>query len=320
MKYIYISYRIALTNKKKEEQILSNFNSGLDFLSLTKEFLDYTHKKVRSYNDSRGNQRTFTLASKAKVNLIERVIHGDFDSAFTGDGSLNIKENETNRLKYDVSKLDLQSRHFLFLFYIPKGSKYAYLILQKKNNYAVKTVLLNAFNEFLNMKGFLDYSVSITPSSNFKNLIESLELGEIKGVKFTTISSGALNLVKTDRPLNSFFKNEVSKTEVKPLKNEDISLQRSILLSLFSNKYEFDDLIFIPGYAQGLNEISFLVNYEGISKTYYIKNKSKIKSNINVSNKLSFENGSPTRESMIKVAIDMAKAFTKNDDSHLVAS
>ncbi len=320
MKYIYVSYRIALTNKKNEEQILSNFNSGLDFMNLTKEFLDSTLKNVKSYYDSQGNKRTFTLKKPPRVNIGERMINGDFDSAFTGDGGLDIKDNETNYLKYDVKKSDLQSRSFLFLFYIPKGAKYAYLILQKKNNHAVKTVLLNTFNEFLNMKGFMDYSISIIPSSNFKNLIEGLECGEIKQVKFTSISSGVLNLVKSDRPLNSFFKNDISQLVQKPSKNEDISEQRKILLSLFSNKYEFDDLIFIPGISQGVSEISFIVNYEGISKTYYIKDKSKIKSNINVSNKLLFENGLPIRDSMLKVALDMAKAFTENDNSHLVAS
>lgn len=316
MKTIYISYRISLLNKRKEEQILSRFNGHLDFIHLVKNFCDYTLKNIKSYYDPQGNPRTFTLDSLSKISLKERIVYGDFESGFTGDEML-IKHNKNNNVLFDVLPEYLQARKLFFLFYIPKGSKCAYLILQKKNNHGVKTVLLNAFNEFLKKKGYTDYFSSFVSSSNFKNLIEGLKFGKIRQVKFKTPSSGSL--ITTNKGLSSFFRNDISQMVVKPLKDEDVSKQRKILLSLFSNNYEFDDLIFIPSISQGCSEISFLVNYQGISKTYYIKEKSKIKSNINVSSTLFYENGYPTRESMIRVALEIAKSFFEEDDNNLAA-
>ncbi|MGH1383577.1 hypothetical protein [Kordia sp.] len=315
MKTIYISYRVSLLNKRKEEQVLSRFNGYLDFIHVIKEFCDYTLENIKSYYDPQGNSRTFSLNRLAKISLKERIVYGDFESGFTGDEVL-VKDNKNNNLLFDVHTKHLQARKLLFLFYIPKGSKYGYLILQKKNNHGVKTVLLNALNEFLKIKGYTDYLSTFVPSSNFKKMIEGLRFGKIKQVKFKSFSSG---LMAKNIQINSFFKNNISELIVKPSKNEDLIRQREILLSLFSNNYEFDDLIFIPGISQGCIEISFLVNYQGISKTYYIKEKSKIKSNINVSNKLSYENGYPTRESMIIVALEIAKSFFNNDDSDLAA-
>ncbi|MEM6718409.1 MAG: hypothetical protein AAF611_03740 [Bacteroidota bacterium] len=316
MKTIYVPYRITLLNKAKEEQVLSRFNGHLDLIYLVKEFCDYILKNKKSYYDSQGNSRTFTLDNLSRVSFKDRIVLGDFESGFTGDKML-VKDNNNNGLLFDVIPEYLQARELFFLFYIPKDYKYASLILQKKNNHGVKTALLNSFNEFLKMKGYKDFFISFVPSANFKDLIEGLKFGEIRQVKFKMPSFGSLR--NTDNGLSSFFKNNISQMVVKPLKGEDVSKQRKILLSLFSNHYEFDDLIFIPGISQGLSEISFLINYKGIRKTYYIKEKSKIRSNMDVSSRLSYENNYPTRESMIKVALEIAKSFFNEDDSNLAA-
>jgi hypothetical protein len=136
-------------------------------------------------------KRTFTLDSIQKLDENGRSIYGYFDSALTGD-RLKIKDGETNRLKLDVDLKDLQSRNFFFLFYIPKGSKHGYLIIQKKSNHGVKNILENTFNQFLQMKGFNDYRFCLDFAQNLNQLSEMLDFGELKEINLTE------NKIKTD--------------------------------------------------------------------------------------------------------------------------
>lgn len=130
MKVKLITYRVSLTNKVDEKQILSYFNGQEDLLNTVNEFCSYIHQNIKTYTDNIGNRRTFTLEGLQKVEDSKRIIHGFFDSALTGD-KIKIKENETNSLIYDVKTKDLQSRNFFFMIYVPKNSKHAYLVIQK---------------------------------------------------------------------------------------------------------------------------------------------------------------------------------------------
>ena len=51
--------------------------------------------------------------------------------------------------------------------------------------------------------------------------------------------------------------------------------------------------------------ISFIINLNGSTKTFYIKNKDKIRSNINVSHLIEFEDGEPTIQSLVRISLEI---------------
>lgn len=55
------------------------------------------------------------------------------------------------------------------------------------------------------------------------------------------------------------------------------------------------------------DEISFVLEYKGTTKTFYVRNKEKTRSNIDVSNQIEYVNGEPSMESMINVALEILK-------------
>ena len=55
------------------------------------------------------------------------------------------------------------------------------------------------------------------------------------------------------------------------------------------------------------DEIAFVLGINGSSKTFYVKNQEKIRSNIDVSSLVDYEEGEPTFESLIKISLDIIR-------------
>tara|TARA_B100000809_G_scaffold91205_1_gene89734 strand:- start:286 stop:663 length:378 start_codon:yes stop_codon:yes gene_type:complete len=67
--------------------------------------------------------------------------------------------------------------------------------------------------------------------------------------------------------------------------------------------YKADKIHFMNEFE--VDEISFEINHSGSSKTFYLKEKSNMRANIDVSSQLNFIDGKPTQESMIKVGVSL---------------
>ena len=306
-----ITYRVSLSNKANEKQILSYFNGQEDLLNTVNEFCSYIHQNIKSYTDNSGNQRTFTLDGLQKLEDSKRTIYGLFDSALTGD-KLKIKENETNNLIYDVKNKDLQSRSFFFMIYIPKNSKYAYLVVQKKSNHGVKNILEKSFNDFLVMKGFIDSRITLeyAPDFNLLNkLIQFGELKEIKLIKNSVFSSFQEQLDNIGEVTNSGTFEQVLKFN----KHSRVENFKTLLLKLYRTNYKDYDQIEVSN--NYFDEVSFTIHLDGLSKTFYIKNKSIIRSDVDVSNFVKFENGEPTISSLMEISWNLINTVLNNFDT-----
>lgn len=283
-------YRFSLLNKAKEQQVLSFYNEQEDLLDTMNDFCDYIHKNIRDYIDSQGKYRTFTLSDRQLKDADSRTISGSFDSAYTGERS-KIKECKTNRLKFDIKKNDLVSKDFFYLIHVPRNSKYGFLIIQKKENHGVKTIFENAFNNFMRMKGVSNYVLDLRQAPPRYFIQKFLEFGKLKEFK---LIENDLDHGREERTfkLNKHFAEEQN------LKN--------LLLELFNTIYESDDKISFLDKGD-FDEVTFVLGVNGSSKTFYVKNREKIRSNIDVSGLVEYNEGEPTIESLIKVSLDIIK-------------
>ncbi|MES2852857.1 hypothetical protein [Flavobacterium sp. LB2P6] len=288
-------YKFSLLNKVKEQQVLSFYNEEEDLLDTMNDFCSYIHRNIKTYTDSQGKFRTFSLANVQKKDTNKRIITGYFDSAYTGEKG-KIKDGRTNDLKYDISKKDLFSKDFFFLIHVPKNSKFGFLIFQKKENHGVKIVFENAFNSFMRLKGVSNYFLQLKQAPARYLINNFLKLGKLK--EFRLIDSTIQSSIES---LNSNLGREERVIKLNnSANNESI---KNVLVELFDNFSSEDK---VPFMNQGeFDEIIFVIGYRGISKTFYIKDKEKIRTSVDVSSMVEFEDGEATFESLIKISLEL---------------
>lgn len=315
MKTIFTTYQIKIKNNNDYEQVLSRFNGREDLLDILQNYCNYLLTNVRHYTDTLGKHRTFTLNAPPQLNSLERTIHGDFDSAYTGE-LLKIKA-PNNGLLFDVEQTHLQSRSTFFLFSIPKKSTKGYLVVESKRNHSVKVAIENSLNEYLKFLGYSDYRISILPLTNQRRLIKIIEKGQLKEinlVKFGIGSSEIESFGGTRRLTNGLYKRSL-----KFNKNSETTFYKEKLKSLFLEKRNDYDKITINGLAEEFDEVSFRIIYNGNSKTFYIKNKAKIRSNIDVSHLLIYSNGIATIKSKLYVALELIQNRSDRENKAIAA-
>lgn len=291
-----VVYRIALSNKAKEEQYLNYFNGSNDLLEVMKQFYEYLVDEKVEYN-IQGKKRILSISSKIEILEEERCLVSILDYGQTGEYS-EIRKGDTHKLLHSVNKTDVQVRKLFSLIHVPKNKKYGYIIFEKKANYGAKTIFEKEFNKFLKEKGFLDFRLVMTPELNYRYLSMIIKQGKIK--KVTRVLREIQNLYQ----LELFpFPKERRIVDPLPNKQEAFALKR-ILYSLFFSKHNQSHKLSLGG-MNDIDEILFEMLYKGSAITLYIKDKSKIRSNINVTQMLDFENGEPTYESKIRVALEL---------------
>ncbi|WAC00798.1 hypothetical protein N7U66_10875 [Lacinutrix neustonica] len=299
----YTIYRVTLINKDNEDQVLNYFNGEKDFLEVCNQFYESLRENKVDYFDSKGNKRTFSISSNIDYQINERLLISHIDSGYTGE-NLEIR-SEQNKLNYPVNKTEFQSRKVFSLFYVPKNSKYGYVVYENKPKHGVKVIFERQLQKFLKELGYQDYRVVMTPGLNFNYLSNMVENGKLKKVRLINYR------LSSDIQL-SLWKNVNLKSddqdvrEIKFKSKTENSLFKKELYDLFFSKINKSEKIrFMNQYE--VDEISFEVNHNGASKTFYIKDKACMRANVDVSKRLDIINGEATYESMKMIGVVLIK-------------
>lgn len=136
------------------------------------------------------------------------------------------------------------------------------------------------------MKGVSNYFLELRQAPPRYFLKNFLQNGKLKEYKL--ISNNELG---REENIFKLKKNEIVKTKIK-----------EILINLFNSNLSIDDKIAFS-YKGEYDEISFVLELNGSTKTFYIKNKEKIRSNIDVTDLVEFEMGEPTIQSLIEISL-----------------
>ncbi|WP_034060921.1 hypothetical protein [Lacinutrix jangbogonensis] len=300
--YNFTIYKVAILNKAKEEQMLNLFNGENDLLEICNQYYNSLRENNEEYIDNQGNKRVFSISSKIDFLRTERTLITHFDSAYTGDEP-EIRNGDTNALIHKVSNTELITRKLFSLCYIPKNSKYGFVVFENKVKHGVKVLFERQLQTFLKTSGYEDYRVLLSPALNYNYLSNMIEIGKLKKVRLIKYHLlhdvqmslwDNINLFSDDQDVREWkFKNKTNndlfKKELKNLFFLKVKRNEKIL---FMNKFEGD-------------EISFEINNNGSSKTFYIKDRASMRSNIDVSKRLDFIDGEPTYLSMKITALNL---------------
>jgi hypothetical protein len=297
-------YRLRILNNSEEEQLLSQFNGTNDLLEEFYLYYQRLSKENVDYFDSKGNKRTFSITTEIEFVKEERKLISDLDSAYTGE-EFEIRNGNSNNLNYLVSENELQSRKMFSFIHIPKNSKKGYVVFENKSKHGVKIIFEREFNRFLKERGYEKFSLIMTPGLNFNYLSSMIEKGKLKKVRL--IDYRYSNEVQLSLWGNINLNININGEEIRELKfnsKTENSLFKNELYKLFFSKIDMEEkIIFMNQYD--VDEISFEINYNDSSKTFYLKDKNKMRANIDISNKLEYLDSEPTYSSMKKVALEL---------------
>lgn len=303
-------YRVALLNKAKEEEILNNISGNIDLLEICNQFYKTLKREKVDYYDNNGNKRTFSISSEINFLEMDRQLITHIDSAYTGE-NYEIRNGESNKLTYYVDKTELQSRKIFSLFSFPKNSKYAYVVFENKSKHGVKVIFERQLQIFLKTIGFEDYRIEMTPGLNFNYLSNMIENGKLKKVRLINNRlSKDIQLSLWDNLNLNCDDQDIREIKFKS-KTENSYFKKELYYLFFSRINKNEKIQFLNQYE--IDEVSFEINFNSSSKTFYLKDKSRMRSNIDVTKRLNFIDGNPTYESKKKVALDLIIEIIDND-------
>ena len=297
----YTIYRLAIYNKAQEEQILNHFNGTNDLILELKNYYDYLSQDKIEYFDNKGNKRTFSITSKIDFDKEGRKIIVDLDSAFTGE-RFNIMSNN-NRLIHSVSIDELQSRKLFSFLHIQKNTKYGYIAFENKSNHGVKIIFERMFNKFLKERGYEEFKLVMSPGLNFNYLSNMIEKGKLKKVRLINYRYSEQTQLSLWGDIIANQNGEESYELKFPSKIENSFYKKELSRLFFSKINNGEKINFVNQYE--VDEISFEINYNNSSKTFYLKDRGKMRSNIDVSRRLEFVNEEATYESKKRVALEL---------------
>ncbi|MFS4431537.1 hypothetical protein [Chryseobacterium sp. S90] len=286
MNYKVSTFKFSILNKNGEKHFLANLPGNIDFQDLFDEFCKEIFSNPKKFNEN-GKDKSLTLREPHRFDKDNRQIFGKFDAGTTGD-PVNINDPETNETNYSVSSDELQSRILNFYIKVPKNRQEGFIILQRKSTHSIQKSLEDCFNSFLVRKGFEGenrINIKLSHAPNVKLMKRMMDAGELKEINLerNVIPDSFTGLFEGENDSNLG-------TTITQLKFNKIAVKdnfKQVLYNIYNKNYTGDEQVEIDG--NFYDEVSFTFYLDKVTKTFYVKDKSKIRSEIDITSMLDNE-------------------------------
>lgn len=279
MNYKVSTFRFSILNKRGEKHFLANLPGNIDSQDLFDEFCQDIFSNTKKFNEN-GKDKSLTLREPHRFDKTNRQIFGKFDAGTTGD-PVNINDPETNETNYSVSSDELQARILNFFIQIPKNKQEGFIILQRKSTHSIQKSFEDCFNNFLVKKGFQGENrirIKLSHAPNLKLMQRMMDGGELKEINLerNIIPNSFSELFEggSDSNLGTIT------TQLKFNKIATKDNFKQVLYNIYNKSYSGDDQVEIDG--NFYDEVSFTFYLDKVTKTFYVKDKSKIRSEIDI--------------------------------------
>ncbi|STD53923.1 hypothetical protein [Empedobacter falsenii] len=266
-------HKFNVLNNNNDEQTLSHFNGENDFLDFLEKFFNDILKNIRKSSDNQGNTSILSLKVPGiKRNDDNRIISGYLDLGVSGK-DFSIKDNETNNVNYLVKKNENLSRELYFMACIPRGKNFGIILLEKKEQYGLIKLFTDNINIFFSSQGYSNYKLKINQMPIEIFIKDFLKYGTLKEIN--CIKNHIPNDIKKQNSDIRLYDGKQINTFKIPEKNENY---KDFIIKLYNSKFLDYEKINID--EDGYDEVTFLIRNKNQEKTFYIKDKDKIKSDM----------------------------------------
>jgi len=257
--------------------------------------------------DERNTTLNLTLTQPPIVISDERIIYGYFDAGVSGQ-DIMVKNRHT---KLEVFKGDRDNhglyKNLFFYISIPFKSDSAYLILQKKSRFGVKSAFTTLLKKWIKQRGYSDTYISVNAVLNGTLFNKMLSHGKLKKINFVVnhIPNHIEDYIKNNEnpSLKDGYmtttiesKNGLSESFVNFAKIQYLKTDRNALVEFNGDEKEYD-------------EIQFELELNGRRKTFYANNRNKTIPDIDVTYEIDKDQktGEPLLNSMLKKCAEIVE-------------
>ncbi|MGK6343878.1 hypothetical protein ACMGDK_16785 [Chryseobacterium sp. DT-3] len=286
MNYKVSTFKFSILNRRGEKHFLANLPGNIDFQDLFDEFCEDIFSNTKKFNEN-GKDKSLTLREPHKFNKEERHIFGKFDAGTTGD-PVNINDPETNETNYSVSPDELQARILNFYVQIPRNKQEGFIILQRKSTHSIQKSFEDCFNSFLVRKGFQGENrirIKLSHAPNSKLMKRMMDVGELKEINLErNIIPNSFSGLFEGVSDSNFGTITTQLTFQKPATKDNF---KQALYNIYNKSYTGDEQVEIEG--NFYDEVSFTFHLDKVTKTFFVKDKTKTRSEIDITSMLDGE-------------------------------
>ena len=257
--------------------------------------------------DERNTTLNLTLTQPPVVLSGERIVYGYFDAGVSGQ-EIMVKNRHT---KLEVFKGDRDNhglyKNLFFYIKIPFKSDSAYLILQKKSRFGIKSAFTTLLKKWIKQRGYDDSYIGVNSVLNGALFNKMLSYGKLKKVNFI------VNHIPNH--IEDYIQN-----------NENPSLRDGYMTTTIESKNGLSDswtnfakaqylkedrktLVEFDGDEKEYDEIQFELELNGRKKTFYANNKGKTIPDIDVTHEIEKDQktGEPLLGSILKKCAEIVE-------------
>lgn len=286
MNYKVSTFKFSILNKRGEKHFLANLPGNIDFQNLFDEFCTDIFSNTKKFNEN-GRDKSLTLREPHKFDKEKRQIFGKFDAGTTGD-PVNINDPETNETHYSVSPDELQARILNFYIQIPKNKQEGFIILQRKSTHSIQKSFEDCFNSFLVRKGFEGDNrirIKLSHAPNSKLMKRMMDVGELKEINLErNVIPNSFSEFFEGASHSNFGTITTQLTFQKPAVKDNF---KQVLYNIYDKSYTGDEQVEIEG--NFYDEVSFTFYLDKVTKTFFVKDKTKTRSEIDITSLLDSE-------------------------------
>ena len=181
MRFSLSSYTVRLRDRLSDDYLqLDNFEGSQDLLHV---FDQYLQTRTDAYSVNRANQKLLRVLSKENQN---RSVKGIVETGEYGYEA-ELYDVQSRSVSYRRTASDAEMMPFYILANLPAHRDEGVLILQRRAQYGIRTILLNDFIEYFKLL-HPAIQVEINPLVPQQLIDQYLENGRITKVRFVRFS------------------------------------------------------------------------------------------------------------------------------------
>ncbi|PKQ68437.1 hypothetical protein BZG01_04275 [Labilibaculum manganireducens] len=310
-KILLSTYTISLRPKKKKDEyyILNNIN-GLDFYNIIKDFIEAIERNpitlLHSVEKKTKISLTLRLGDEYHPLSTQRIFYGRFESGASGRKG-TISDIHANEDVFSMQENHARMHPLFFYISIPKGSKKAYLILQRESNFGIKKLFEKSLRYYLNNSGYDEFLPEVDNFLLPSAIQALLEHGKVNSV---TLFRKEIPHEIDDLMDNNWKKDEYTlKTKTVITDKHGVPI-KGLLEKIFYRNFK-DKELELNGSTEQYEDISFTLSGDDKQKTYYMNRQSRSLPDWDVTDKIKWDGYMPSVDSLKQLAEDEIKEMVE---------
>lgn len=288
-------------------QILNEVNPDYTFIELFNLYCDEILQEVHVIKKSSQYKQALTMPNvsdprfKRHTNNLGTIIYGYF-RAGVSDNKYDIENDQSRIVEFSVNpNLHTSYKNVFFYLSVPKDSTEGFLILQRIENFGIKTRLTKSFHKFLNKKIEDRFKFKVSNKIPTEVLERMMKDGNLKEIEFIEEE-----IPSTWEEYHTGIKKAPKKKgKIKTIISAEGGFTQGgwkrTIVNLFSGTDSSATTVRIPDLEREYDEVSFKMEFNHKKTKFHIINRHKIQPTVDVTHLVDYDQqDEPTVESLKK--------------------